>query len=75
MFPADRNGVVGIKPTVGLVSCHGVIPECSSLDTVGALARTVKDAAIVLDCITKSFDSGMCAPMVILHLPEVLTVK
>ncbi|TQB74949.1 hypothetical protein MPDQ_003982 [Monascus purpureus] len=57
VFPADRNGVVGIKPTVGLVSCQGVIPECSSLDTVGTLARTVKDAAIVLDCITKSFVS------------------
>lgn len=49
--PADRNGVVGIKATVGLVSRHGIIPESETLDTVGPFGRTVGDAATVLDAI------------------------
>ncbi|KAK2757532.1 hypothetical protein FQN54_004501 [Arachnomyces sp. PD_36] len=49
--PADRNGVVGIKATVGLISRHGIIPESESLDTVGPFGKTVKDAAVVLDAI------------------------
>ncbi|PGH09165.1 hypothetical protein GX51_00919 [Blastomyces parvus] len=49
MAPADRNGIVGIKPTVGLISGKGVIPESHSLDSVGTLGRTVLDAAIALD--------------------------
>ncbi|KAN0090491.1 amidase family protein [Hyaloscypha variabilis] len=51
MFPADRNAVVGIKPTVGLTSTSGVIPESPSMDTVGPFGRSVEDAAIVLDII------------------------
>ncbi|KAI9708774.1 MAG: hypothetical protein M1820_003729 [Bogoriella megaspora] len=51
MFPADRNAVVGIKPTVGLTSTLGVIPEAPSMDTVGPLGRSVEDAAIILDII------------------------
>ena len=58
IFPADRNGIVGIKPTVGLTSLRGIIPESSSLDTVGAFGRTVRDAAIVLDAITGVCQSG-----------------
>jgi amidase len=46
--PAGVNGVVGIKPTVGLVSCAGVVPISHSQDTVGPHARTVADAAAVL---------------------------
>ncbi|PGH15007.1 hypothetical protein AJ79_02687 [Helicocarpus griseus UAMH5409] len=49
MMPADRNGIVGIKPTVGLTCREGVIPESSSLDSIGTLGRTVQDAAIALD--------------------------
>lgn len=49
MLPADRNGVVGIKPTVRLTSRRGVIPESTSLDTVGCFGRTVLDAAVALD--------------------------
>ena len=49
--PAAANGVVGIKPTVGLTSRRGVIPISASQDTVGPLARTVTDAAIVLSAI------------------------
>ena len=46
--PASINGIVGIKPTVGLVSRAGVIPISASQDTPGPFARTVTDAAILL---------------------------
>ena len=46
--PANNNGVVGIKPTVGLTSRAGVVPISHNQDTVGPHARTVTDAAIVL---------------------------
>ena len=43
--PAGNNGVVGIKPTVGLVSRNGIIPIAHSQDTAGPMARTVTDAS------------------------------
>ena len=46
--PASMNGVVGIKPTVGLVSRSGIIPISKTQDTAGPLTRTVSDAAILL---------------------------
>ncbi|HKI56670.1 MAG TPA: amidase, partial [Trueperaceae bacterium] len=46
--PASANGVVGIKPTVGLVSRSGIIPVAASQDTAGPLARRVADAALLL---------------------------
>jgi len=49
--PANENGVVGIKPTVGLTSRAGVVPISHSQDTVGPHARTVADAAAVLTAI------------------------
>ncbi|KAF5022895.1 hypothetical protein F66182_5055 [Fusarium sp. NRRL 66182] len=49
--PANRNALVGIKPTVGLTSRAGVIPESEHQDSVGTFARTVKDATLVLDAI------------------------
>jgi amidase len=48
MSPSSANGLVGIKPTVGLTSRAGVIPISHSQDTVGPHARTVADAAAVL---------------------------
>src|SRR3989449_2225744 len=51
--PANANGVVGIKPTVGLVSRAGVIPISHTQDTVGSHARTVADAATVLTAIVQ----------------------
>src|SRR5438876_477417 len=51
--PANHNGVVGIKPTVGLVSRAGIIPISHTQDTAGPHARTVIDAAIVLDAIAQ----------------------
>jgi aspartyl-tRNA(Asn)/glutamyl-tRNA(Gln) amidotransferase subunit A len=49
--PAGYCGVVGLKPTYGLVSTRGVIPLSWSLDHVGPMARTVADAAIMLQAI------------------------
>ncbi len=46
--PSSINGIVGIKPTLGLVSRSGIIPIAHSQDTAGPMARTVKDAAILL---------------------------
>lgn len=46
--PSSTNGVVGIKPTVGLVSRRGIIPISSTQDTAGPMARTVRDAVISL---------------------------
>ena len=50
--PAGHCGIVGLKPTYGLVSRAGVIPLSWSLDHVGPIARTVEDAAILLDAIS-----------------------
>jgi amidase len=46
--PSSACGIVGIKPTVGLISRSGIIPISSSQDTAGPMARTVRDAAILL---------------------------
>jgi amidase len=50
--PSATCGIVGIKPTVGLVSRFGVIPISHTQDTAGPMARTVRDAAILLGAIT-----------------------
>jgi amidase len=52
--PASMNGLVGIKPTVGLVSRAGIIPISESQDTAGPMTRSVADAAIVLGAIAGS---------------------
>jgi amidase len=46
--PSSLNGIVGIKPTLGLISRSGIIPIAHSQDTAGPMARTVRDAAILL---------------------------
>lgn len=51
LSPASANGVVGIKPTLGLVSRDGIIPITADQDTAGPIARTVTDAAILLGVI------------------------
>jgi amidase len=50
--PASVNGLVGIKPTVGLWSRSGIIPISATQDTAGPMARTVKDAVILLGALT-----------------------
>ncbi len=52
LSPATMNGVVGFKPTVGLISRSGIIPISHSQDTAGPMARTVTDAAILLGVMT-----------------------
>jgi len=50
--PSGINGVVGIKPTLGLISRSGIIPIAHSQDTAGPMARSVRDAAILLGAMT-----------------------
>ncbi|MCZ8537086.1 amidase family protein [Paenisporosarcina quisquiliarum] len=52
LSPAIQNSVVGIKPTVGLISRTGIIPFTYSQDTAGPFARTVTDAALLLGALT-----------------------
>ncbi|HEX6833883.1 MAG TPA: amidase [Rudaea sp.] len=49
--PSSVNGLVGIKPTLGLVSRAGIIPIAHSQDTAGPMARSVADAAVLLDAL------------------------
>lgn len=50
-IPSALCGVVGLKPTLGRVSVHGVFPLAASFDHVGPIARSALDAALVLECI------------------------
>ncbi|HEX3102998.1 MAG TPA: amidase [Terriglobales bacterium] len=52
--PSSANGIVGIKPTLGLISRAGIIPISHSQDTSGPMARTVRDAAILLGALAGS---------------------
>jgi amidase len=52
--PANANGIVGLKPTVGLLSRSGIIPISHTQDTAGPMARTVRDAAILLGALAGS---------------------
>ncbi len=49
--PSQSNGIVGIKPTLGLWSRSGIIPVAHSQDTAGPMARNVADAAVILDAL------------------------
>jgi aspartyl-tRNA(Asn)/glutamyl-tRNA(Gln) amidotransferase subunit A len=55
--PAAYCGIVGLKPTFGLVSTHGVVPLAWSLDHVGPMTRTVRDAALMLQVLVGA-DAG-----------------
>lgn len=50
--PSHASGIVGVKPTIGLVSRSGIIPIAHSLDIAGPMTRTVRDAAIALGALT-----------------------
>lgn len=50
--PSALCGVVGLKPTYGLISLHGVVPYCWSLDHFGVSTRTIHDAALVLESVS-----------------------
>ena len=57
--PASTCGVVGLKPTVGLLSRSGIIPIAASQDTAGPMARTVRDAAILLGVLAGADESDV----------------
>ena len=50
-FPSVANGIVGLKPTYGLVSTYGVMPLSKSLDHIGPMTRSTLDAAVMLEAI------------------------
>lgn len=52
LSPASQNSLVGIKPTVGLISRSGIIPISHTQDTAGPIARTVRDAVLLLNVLT-----------------------
>ena len=54
-YPAALTGIVGFKPTYGLLSRHGLIPLSHTMDTVGIMTRSVQDVSLVFDCI-RGFD-------------------
>ncbi|WP_328614902.1 allophanate hydrolase [Amycolatopsis sp. NBC_00355] len=51
--PAAFNGIVGLKPTPGLLPTEGVVPACRSIDCVSIFARTVEEAAFALTCLAE----------------------
>jgi len=55
--PSGINGIVGIKPTLGLVSRDGIIPIAHTQDTAGPMARTVRDAALLLNAMIARDDT------------------
>lgn len=57
LSPSVQNAIVGIKPTVGLISRSGIIPWTYSQDTAGPMARSVTDAAILLSALTGKDES------------------
>ncbi|MEZ5401649.1 MAG: amidase [Bryobacteraceae bacterium] len=60
--PSSINGIVGIKPTLGLISQEGIIPIAHSQDTAGPMARTVTDAALLLSAMNErglDFQAGI----------------
>ncbi|RSD26914.1 amidase family protein [Mesobacillus subterraneus] len=65
--PASQNSLVGIKPTVGLVSRSGIIPISHTQDTAGPMARTVKDAVYLLQAIAGKNPED---PATMVEMPE-----
>ena len=56
MSPTQRNGLAGIRPTKGLISCAGVVPISNTMDTVGPMARSVTDLALLLEVVAGQDD-------------------
>lgn len=61
-IPASLCGIVGLKPTYGLVSVAGVVPLAETLDHVGPLARNVTDVCIMLQAVAGKYPKGARAP-------------
>ncbi len=58
LCPAAACGVIGLKPTVGLVSRTGIVPISESQDTAGPFARSVEDVALLLEVLSRAVDDG-----------------
>jgi amidase len=71
--PAAVSSLVGLRPTVPLVSRYGMFPARPSTDTVGPLARTVRDAAIVLDAIAGYDPNDPVTAYAVGHIPASYT--
>jgi len=61
--PAAFNGIVGVKPSRGIVSRKGIMPLSEHVDTVGPMTRTVEDAALLLDAIATPETDQAAAPL------------
>lgn len=61
--PSATNGIVGIKPTIGLVSRDGIIPIAATQDTAGPMARSVLDAALMLNAMAARDDGDPAAAL------------
>ena len=61
-IPSALCGVVGLKPTFGLVSVEGIVPLALSLDHAGPIARSAEDACIVLEAIAGAYPQGAMRP-------------
>lgn len=68
--PASVNGIVGMKPTVGLVSRSGIIPISHSQDTAGPMTRSVEDAALMLNVLAGEHDADPASHGVDSHKPS-----
>ena len=68
--PASVNGLVGLKPTVGLISRGGIIPISISQDTAGPMGRTVSDVAMLLSAIAVVDDADPAGPASVDHRPS-----
>ena len=60
--PAQVNGIVGFKPTHGLLSTDGIVPIAASQDTAGPMTRTVADAALMMDALAPGKPFVSCSP-------------
>jgi len=74
--PAAFCGIVGYKPTFGLIPRTGILPQCFHLDTVGVFGRTLADAALLADCLVGD-DPGdaATAPTAPLGLPRAVRAE
>jgi amidase len=67
--PASVNALVGLKPTVGLVSRRGIIPISISQDTAGPMGRTVADVALLMNALAAADDTDPAGPSAKNHIP------
>jgi amidase len=61
--PSACSGIVGLKPTVGLVSRHGIAPIAASQDTAGPMARTIEDVALLLEVLAGAAEEQLAGPV------------